>query len=202
MMTQSETAARRTFLATEAALLAAMALFGAAVNARAEMPVVEVKVSATLQARAQSPSPPANAKQKKSVGKGQTAFSTANTPDDGDSHWVEQLDINNDGSPEEVELTYDDEDKVLYAYAKVACDCASRGRSKGGLLVAVYCQGNSHAKPPGSGWWVAALDIGECGAKSAGLFGCKFDPKGKATESGMVVFDAEKDDIVVAIPRK
>jgi hypothetical protein len=131
---------------------------------------VEVKVSTNLQARAQSPNPPANAKQKKNVGKGQTAFSTANTPDDGDALWVEQIDINNDGSTEEVELLYDDEDKVLYAYAKVACDCASRGRSKGGLLVAIHCKGNSRGKPAGSGWWVARIDIGECGAKSAGLW--------------------------------
>lgn len=202
MKIQSETAGSWSLLAKGASVAAAVALFGAAVGARGEMPVVEVKVSTNLQARAQSPNPPANAKQKKNVGKGQTAFSTANTPDDGDALWVEQIDINNDGSTEEVELLYDDEDKVLYAYAKVACDCASRGRSKGGLLVAIHCKGNTRGKPAGSGWWVAALDIGECGAKSAGLFGCKFDTKGKATESGMVVFDAEQDDIVVAIPRK
>lgn len=179
-----------------------LTLLGATIMVKAEMPVVDVKVSTNLQARAQLPNPPANAKQKKSIGKGQTALSTANTSDDGDSLWVEQIDINNDNSTEEVELLYDDEDKVLYAYAKVACDCGSRGRSKGGLLFAVYCNGNTRARPVGSGWWVAALDIGECGAKSAGLFGCKFDAKGKTTASGMVVFDPEQDDIVIAVARK
>jgi len=181
---------------------ATLALLGAAVTAQAEIPGVTVKVSTNLQAKAKSPNPPANAKQKKHIGKGQTAFSTANSSDDSDSLWVEQLDINNDGSTEEVELLYDEEDKVLYAYAKVACDCVSGGRSKGGLLFAIYCQGNTRSKPVGSGWWVAALDIGECGAKSAGLYGCKFDAKGKAIESGMVVLDAEHDDIVIAIAKK
>ena len=179
-----------------------LALFGAAVTAQAEIPVVNVKVSTNLQARAQSVNPPANAKQKKHIGKGQTAFGTANSTDDGDPLWIEQLDINNDNSSEEVELLYDDEDKVLYAYAKVACDCGSGGRSKGGLLFAIYCKGNTRGKPVGSGWWVAALDVGECGAKSAGLYGCKFDAKGKTTESGMVVLDAEHDDIVIAIAKK
>jgi len=181
---------------------AALAFCLSAATTRAEMPTVNVKVATNLQARAKAPNPPANAKQKKHIGKGQTALSTANSPEDGDSFWVEQIDINSDGSTEETEFLYDDEDKVLYAYAKVACDCASGGRSKGGLLYAIYCQGNAHGKPAGSGWWVAALDIGECGAKSAGLYGSKFDAKGNITASGIVVFDAEHDDIIVAIAKK
>ena len=169
---------------------------------KADWPAVNLKVNSALIAKAQSVKPPATAKRKKSVGKGQTAFSTANPSDDGDALWVEQIDINNDGSTEETELLYDDEDKVLYAYAKVACDCAAGGRSKGGLLFAIYCKENTYGKPVGSGWWVAALDIGECGAKAASLFGCKFDAKGQPTASGIAVFDAANDDIIIAIPRK
>lgn len=185
-----------------AALTTALAVVGAAVTAQAEIPVVKVKVNTNLQAWAQAPNPPANAKQKKHIGKGQTAYGTANSAADGDPLWTEQLDLNSDNSTEEVELLYDDEDKVLYAYAKVACDCASGGRSRGGLLFAIYCKGNSPGKPVGSGWWVAALDLGECGAKSAGLYGCKFDAKGQITEAGMVVLDAEHDDIVITVAKK
>jgi hypothetical protein len=180
----------------------ALGIFLLPVLCKAEVPAVNIKISTNLQARAQSPSPPASAKQKKHIGKGQTAFGTANSSDDGDPLWTERLDINGDGSTEDVELLYDDEDKVLYAYAKVSCDCTSGGRSKGGLLFAVYGKGNTYGKPPGSGWWVAALDIGECGSKSAGLYGVKFEAKGKVVESGMAVLDAEHDDIVIAIARK
>ena len=181
---------------------AAVALGLSIAAANAAWPEVNVKVSRDLIAKAQSVKPPASAKQKKSVGKGQTSFSTANLNDDGDSLWVEQLDLNNDGTTEETELLYDDEDKVLFAYAKVACDCAGGGRSKGGLLFAIYCKDNSRGKPAGSGWWVAALDVGECGAKSAMLFGSRFDAKGQTTASGIVVLDAENDDIIVAVAKK
>lgn len=172
------------------------------VSAGAAWPEVTVKVSGNLISKAQSVKPPATAKQKKSTGKGQTAFSTANPKEDGDSMWVEQFDLNNDGATEETEFLFDDEDKVLYAYGKVACDCAGGGRSKGGLLYAIYCKDNPRNKPAGSGWWVAALDVGECGAKAATLFGSKFDAKGQTTASGIVVLDAENDDIIVAVPKK
>ena len=187
---------RRAFMCTVVALGLSI------ISANAAWPEVNLKVSGDLIAKAQSIKPPANAKQKKSVGKGQTSFSTANVKDDGDSLWVEQLDLNNDGTTEETELLFDDEDKVLYAYAKVSCDCAGGGRSKGGLLFAIYCKDNSRGKPAGSGWWVAALDVGECGAKAAMLFGTKFDAKGQTTASGIVVLDAENDDIIVAVPKK
>jgi hypothetical protein len=42
-----------------------------------------------------------------------------------------------------------------------------------------------------------ALDEGECHAKEAGLYGCKFDANGNATACGVATVDEKNDDVVI-----
>lgn len=57
--------------------------------------------------------------------------------------------------------------------------------------------GNSRKRPTGSGWYVVDLDESECKAKAAGLYGCKFNAKGKATACGSVAVDEKNDEITI-----
>jgi hypothetical protein len=53
----------------------------------------------------------------------------------------------------------------------------------GSILIALYAKGNP-GKPVGSGWYLVNLNAGQCAAKEAGTFGCKFDASGNLTEKG------------------
>jgi hypothetical protein len=145
---------------------------------------------------------PGNAKVAKSIGKKALKLSTANTPGDVDASWVEQIDIDGDGTVEDANLVWDDEDKVLYSYADDAFTCRNGGMGMGELLVAAYGEGNAWNRPAGSGFWLAALNRGECGAHSAGLWGCRFDADGNATACGIATLDEKSDDIVIATATK
>jgi hypothetical protein len=156
----------------------------------------DVQVKAAI-AKAKNPTPPANASKKAMAGKGKTAANTANIQGDDDSFWVESIDINGDGTVEETDLLYDDEDKVFYLYDDGDFKCKGGGTGQGGLLIAVNVAGNSRNRPAGSGWYVVALDEGECKAKAAGLYGCKFDANGNATACGLATLDEKNDDLVI-----
>src|SRR5215813_15325267 len=157
---------------------------------------VDAQVKAAI-AKAKNPSPPANAGKKTTVGKGKASVNTANAPGDDDSFWVESIDLDGDGTVEETDMLYDDEDKVLYLYSDGDFPCKGGGRGDGSLLVLVNVAGNSHNKPAGSGWYVAELDEGECKAKVAGLYGCKFDANGNPTACGLATVDEKNDDVVI-----
>jgi hypothetical protein len=148
-------------------------------------------------AKAQNLSVPATADKKATVGKGKTAVNTANSPGDDDPFWVESIDIDGDGTVEETDVLFDDEDKVLYLYSDGDFKCKGGGTGNGGILVAVNTAGNSRNRPAGSGWYVADLDESECKAKAAGLYGCKFDAKGNATSCGLATIDEKNDDVVI-----
>jgi hypothetical protein len=160
--------------------------------------LVKVNPPAAVTDKAKSPTPPADGKKGASIGKKKVKAKTANSADDTDSIWVEQLDIDGDGNVEETSLLWDDEDKVLYLYADGTFTCANGGTGEGGLLVALYGDGNAYKKPVGSGWYVAGLDKGECAAETAGIFGCKFDAQGNDTACGAAKIDAKNDDITIA----
>jgi hypothetical protein len=141
--------------------------------------------------------PPAGASTATTVGNGKAKVSTQNNATDTDSAWIERLDVDGDGDVEDTNLVWDDEDKVLYAYASGSFTCKNGGKGSGDLLIAAYGAGNPKQRPAGSGFWVADLDAGECGAQAAGLFGCKFDAKGNETACGAAVLDAKTDDLTI-----
>jgi len=157
---------------------------------------VNVKIPPAVAAKVGKPAP-ANATKKKSVGAGATTVNTANSADDDDSFWVEQVDVDGDGTVEDTNVVWDDEDKVLYLYADGDFTCANGKTGSGGLLIALFGEGNTGKKPAGSGWYVVSLDEGECAAKAAGLYGCAFDAKGQATACGVATLDEKNDDLTV-----
>jgi hypothetical protein len=142
--------------------------------------------------------PPATAATRtRTAGKKALQLSTANSATDADSAWLEELDIDGDGNVEETNLVWDDEDKVLYAFSTGTFACRNGGTAMADLLVAANGPGNSRGRPPGSGFWVADLDKGECAAEAAGLWGCRFDGGGNPTACGTARVDARNDLIIV-----
>lgn len=77
-----------------------------------------------------------------------------------------------------------------------------RGTATAALLVATYAAGNTGKKPAGSGFWVADLDKGECGAQAAAMWGCKFDASGNETTCGAAVLDETNDDLTIVTASK
>jgi len=159
---------------------------------------VDVNVPAGVAAKANAPTPSARATKKASIGKGKAAVSTANAGDDTDSFWVEEIDIDGDGTAEATDVLWDDEDKVLFLYAEGEFPCAGGGTGTGDMLIAINGQGNSRGRPAGSGWYLVTLDEGECKAKAAGAYGCKFDAKGIETACGVATIDEKNDELVIA----
>jgi hypothetical protein len=151
-----------------------------------------VKPQAAI-AKAKSPSPPANASQKAAAGKGKAVVNTAGTPGETDSFWVESIDIDGDGNVEEVDVLYDDEDKVLFLFADGEFTCTNGKRGEGAMLMAVNQEGNSRGKPAGSGWYVVELDATECEAERGGVYRCRFDAAGTVTACGIATIDEKND---------
>jgi hypothetical protein len=158
---------------------------------------VDIEIDAVI-AEAKNPSPPANASKKSATGKRKASVKTANTEGDDDSFWVESIDIDGDGTAEETDVLYDDEDKVLYFYDDGDFKCDGGGTGEGEMLIAVNVDGNSRGKPAGSGWYAVSLDESECKAKAAGLYGCKFDANGDATACGLATIDEKNDEVMIA----
>jgi hypothetical protein len=156
----------------------------------------DVQLTAVI-AKAKTPSPPATASKKATAGKGKTTVNTANSQGDDDSFWVESIDVDGDGTAEETDFLYDDEDKVVYIHADGDFKCKGGGTGEGDMLIAVNCTGNSRNRPAGSGWYVADLDESECKVKVAGLYGCKFDANGNAIACGLATLDEKNDDLVI-----
>jgi hypothetical protein len=142
-----------------------------------------------------APSP--NATKTKTAGKNALQVSTANSPTDEDSAWVEPLDIDGDGDVEDTNLVWDDEDKLLYAFSTGTFRCMNVGTAIADLLVAANGPGNPRNRPAGSGFWVANLHKGECAVEAAGLWGCTFDESGAPTACGAAKIDAKNDDLII-----
>lgn len=142
--------------------------------------------------------PPASATPTKTAGANNEKVSTANSATDDDSFWNERIDVDGDGDVEDTNIVWDDEDKILFAYSDGAFSCKNGGTATAELLVATNAAGNPRGRPAGSGFWLADLDKGECGAQAAGLWGCKFDATGTETACGVAVLDDKNDDLVIA----
>ena len=95
------------------------------------------------------------------------------------------------------DFLYDQSVGVLYGYREDDFKCANGQPAHGGILEAQYTQGNQVQKPAGSGWYAVELDAGKCAAKTAGIYGCKFDASGNATECGAAVINGQTGDIEI-----
>jgi hypothetical protein len=141
--------------------------------------------------------PPANARQATSIGKGRIVINRANPS----YVWTQEVDYDNDGTVEETDYLHDPLDKMTYLYVEKDFTCsAGTSQGRGGMLIAVYGEGNKLRKPAGSGWYVAELDKGECNAQAAALWGCKFDANGNATACGIVAAQVQ-DDIEIVVQK-
>lgn len=183
------------FTATAIFLVTAVAVVAAQQTASSP---VKVQPSPAVTGKASAPPPATGKQQKPSIGK-QASATPADSPTDTDSFWVESIDIDGDGNTDSADLLWDDEDRVLFLHDEGPFTCQSGGQGDGEMLVAIYGAGNARNQPVGSGWYVVGLDAGECGAKAAGLFGCRFDAKGTATACGAAVV---KDDEVSITPNQ
>ncbi len=163
---------------------------------------VKVSPPAAVTAKAAAPAASAQTKQGTTVGKDKLKVNASNASNETDSVWVEELDIDGDGNVEQTDLLWDDEDKVLYLHAAGTFTCANGGTGEGGMLVAIFGDGNAMKKPAGSGWYAVELDKSECAAEAAVVFGCKFDAQGNATACGAVKVDEKNDDIVIVTVTK
>jgi len=94
-------------------------------------------------------------------------------------------------------MAMDNQRKILYLNEERSFGCVNGGTANGNVLIALYTAGNSLGRPTGSGWYVAELEAGVCGASSAGLYGCRFDADGRLTECGAAAFRDTPDDIVI-----
>lgn len=185
---------------SRAALLAISAVGMISVSSAAQDDVATLVIvtPAPLIAKVKSIKPPAGAQQKGMIGSGQTMLHTTSTTSDLDSYWSERVDIDGDGNVDDSDWLWDDEARVLYTYDDNSFRCGKGGTGNGQMLVAVYGDGNARGRPEGSGWWVASLDEGECGAKTQSMYGCRFNSQGTRTSCGVAMLDDTNDDIVIA----
>ena len=119
--------------------LASLALLAVPVVSRAggASGPVAVQVPPKVAAMADAPKPGAGATKKSSIGKGKAAASTANAAGDDDSFWVEDIDIDGDGTTEQTDVLWDDEDKVLFLSASGDFKCQNGGTGSGDMLIAI-----------------------------------------------------------------
>ena len=179
-------------------LLSGLGLLTVAQTAQPTAP--KVKVGTKLTAKATTPAPGANAKntaQKASVGKGTTSVK-ASQPS---SFWTEELDVDDDGTVENSQYLYDAKRGVLYTYREDDFACPNGNPESGSILMALYAKGNPANKPVGSGWYLVNLNAGQCAAKKAGTFGCKFDADGNATECGAATVNNATGEIDVVVAK-
>jgi hypothetical protein len=158
----------------------------------------KVKVGAALKTRAKSPAAPDTAKQKSqqsSIGKGALTMSTAQPS----SFWTEETDVDDDGMVETSDFLYDAQRNVLYTYREDDFACADGGTARGGILEALYANGNKAGNPVGSGWYAVALNATQCGAQNAGIYGCRFDADGNPTRCGVETINNTTGEIDVAV---
>jgi hypothetical protein len=161
----------------------------------------KVKVGQAVAAKANSPAPGATAKnqsQKSSIGKGTTSVKLSAPA----SFWTEQVDIDDDGTVEDNQFSWDAQRGVLYTYREDDFSCANGNPETGKILMAIYAKGNKAGKPVGSGWYVVGLNAGQCGVAREGTFGCKFDSSGNYTECGATVVNNKTGELDVLLAKQ
>ena len=173
------------------ALIMGLLVAAAAIPAQGQG-TIGVKVNpGTVRKKAQS-SPPSTAAETSSIGN-QTKMATPA----GSVSWAEQLDVDGNGQVDRATLAWDAKDKVLFSNTSGTFTCNNGATGSGELLIAVNGAGNLRNRPVGSGFWVAALNKGQCGAQTDSLWGCKFDASGNSTACGIAQLDEANDDLII-----
>jgi len=180
-----------------------VAAFSLNMNAAAQTTAAQqgaptVKTGGALKAKAAAPAPSATAKnqaQKTSIGKSHATAKTS-APS---AYWTEEVDVHDDGSVETTEFLSDAKKGILYAYGQDDFTCANGKPEKAGILEAVYVSGNKAGHPVGSGYYIVSLNAGQCAAKKAGAYGCKFDADGNPTECGAIAVNDATGEVAVAV---
>ncbi len=145
------------------------------------------------QEKAMHPEPSSSAQQKtqkNSVGKGALTVTTAQPVD----FWQEQVAYAG-GNTVTTDFLYNPNVGILYGYREDDFKCANGQPAHGNILEARYTRGNQASKPVGSGWYAVELDAGKCAAKESGIFGCRFDANGNATECGVATINDRTGDV-------
>jgi len=158
--------------------------------------VVNYEVTQVVTEKAMNPMPGQDAKQQtkqSTIGKDKTMVRTSKE----NSFWVEEMDIDRSGNPVEVQMLWDDTDRILYTYAEKPFQCKDGSSANGDFLIATYGEGNMARKPAGSGWWAASFNQGECKVHTDELFGCKFDANGKNTACGMATLNDQTHELTI-----
>jgi hypothetical protein len=177
--------------------------FGLTINAAAQTTPAQqgaptVKTGAAVKAKASAPAPSATAKnqsQKTAIGKAHaTAKASAPSP-----YWTEEVSMQDDGSVVTTEFLNDAKKGIVYAYGQDNFTCANGKPEKAGILEAVYAAGNKAGQPVGSGYYIVSLNAGQCAAKKAGAYGCKFDANGNPTECGAIAVNDATGEVAVAV---
>ena len=160
-----------------------------------------VQVAPTVAALAANPAPSAKAKNqgtKASIGS-PAASVKASGPS---AYWTDMVDVDGDGVEEDNQFLFDKKRGMLYTYRNDNYSCADGTPQTGDVLMGIYVQGNMAGMPSGSGWFVVAVNAGQCGEKKAGLFGCRFDASGKPTTCGTAKVKEESGEVDVTIAKK
>jgi hypothetical protein len=189
---------KNTILITGLAVAFGLGMNVAAQSSAAQQGAPNVKTGSALKAKAASPAPSDTAKnksQKTTIGKGKAA-AKGSAPS---SYWTEEVDVHDDGSVETTEFLYDAQRGIVYAYGEDDFTCANGKPEKAGILEAVYAADNKAGKPVGSGYYIVGLNAGQCAAKKAGGYGCKFDADGNPTECGAVAVNDTTGEVTVAV---
>jgi hypothetical protein len=158
-------------------------------------PAPKIKPNLIPQEKATNPAPSANAQlktQKNSVGKGKLTVTTTQPVD----FWQEQVAFaGGGGGVVTTDFLYDSNVGVVYGYREDDFKCANGQPGYGGILEALYSNGNQLKRPVGSGWYAVELNENRCAAKESGIYGCKFDANGNATECGTATLNSRTGDI-------
>jgi hypothetical protein len=183
-----------------AAIVAAASLAALASGQAPGPATPTVNVGPAVAAKAANPTPGRAAKnqgQKTGIGTGATSVK-ASAPS---AYWTELVDIDGDGVEEDNQFLFDKQRGILYTYRQGNYQCANGTPQSGNVLMGIYTQGNTAGRPQGSGWYVVAVNAGQCGEKKPGLFGCWFDANGKPTTCGTAKVKEESGEIEVAVKK-
>jgi len=99
------------------------------------------------------------------------------------------------------DFLHDPNHGVIYGYRNGDFECKDGKSVSGGVLEARYTAGNKAGKPAGSGWYAVELGPGKCGAKEPGVYGCKLDSSGTATDCGMATINNQSGEVDLVTAR-
>jgi len=163
-------------------------------------PPVTMQVGPVVTAKAVNPVPSAAARnqgQKTGIGTGAVSVKASGPS----AYWTDLVDIEGKGVEQDNQFLFDKQRGILYTYRQDNYRCADGTEQNGNVLMGIYTQGNPAGKPVGSGWYVVAVNAGQCGEKKAGLFGCRFDGSGQPTTCGTAKVKEESGEIEVVVKK-